>query len=123
MSSCGPRPTPDDFRNKNGRIRYSAYRKALKQHNRCVRTEARLNPEVVESRQQTLREALDELGDLAQCVRIGKTFEFRCPDGSITTGTPAQVQAYEQKQQLQPSLPSWALPLGGLAALAFLVRR
>ena len=114
---------PDDFRNKNGRIRYSAYRKALKKHNRCVRTEARLNPEVVASRQETLQGLIEELGDLAQCVRIGKTFEFRCPDGSITTGTPAQVQAYEQKQQLQPSLPSWALPLGGLAALAFLVRR
>ena len=114
---------PEDFRKKNGAIRWSAYRKALKKHNKCLKTEARLDPEVVESRQQTLRQALDELGDLAQCVRIGKSFEFRCPDGSITTGTPAQVQAYEQKQQLEPGLPSWALPLGGLAALAFLVGR
>ena len=123
MSSCGPRPMPEDFQNKKGNIKWSAYRKALKKHNKCVRTEARLNPEVVAARQETLQQALEELGDLAQCVRIGKTFEFRCPDGSITTGTPAQVQAYEQKQQLQPGLPSWALPLGGLAALAFLVRR
>lgn len=125
MSVCAPKPRPEDFRNKKGKIRWSAYNKAMRKYNRCVRIEARLDPEVVAERQETLRQALDELGDLAKCVRIGRTFQFQCPDGSTTTATPAQVAAYEQKEAIQQAggWRDYALPAAAIAAAAFLFRR
>lgn len=126
MSVCRPKPRPEDFRNKKGKIRWSAYNKAMRKYNRCVRIEARLDPAVVAERQETLRQVIDELGDLAKCVRIGKTFQFQCPDGSITTATPSQVAAYEQKEAIQQAGGGWqdyALPAAAIAAAAFLFGR
>jgi len=126
MSVCAPKPRPNDFKRPNGKIRWSAYNKAMRKYNRCVRIEARLDPAVVAQRQETMRGLIDELGDLAKCVRIGKTFQFQCPDGSTTTATPAQVAAYEQKESLQQAGGGWqdyALPAAAIGALALLFGR
>jgi hypothetical protein len=123
VSDCGRQPSVNDFRKKNGRIRWGSYNKANTRWLKCVKTAQRQDPANVAARQETAQ----QLGALG--IETG---------GNIATGILASQGFYAAGQAARPvdmsgkppppppvenGLPDWLLPAAVVAGAAFLLMR